>query len=701
MKKNRFLLVFSLVFLIIACLSIGVAAEEGAPTKQKIVVSYNEQLETVDLKFYIASQTAIVGYCSFDYDSSVLELLDKYGNVVPEAVPKHSSDGSSASFLLDVVSSYSNTIVTDVGRGADKLINTKEGYVLYAWMLPSDYPFIDASSGDVLISSVSFRLKDGVEPSSLTEDCIKVATKDITGKVNGWYAGLVVMNKSQKKSSYNGEGQNRALFEAEYIFPEAKSDGGETDTPDKDETSAEDEKPAEDETPAVDKVPETDDNSGETETPSVDETPSDDETPAEDNNPEDSDNTASEETPLDEEKPSDKEFPETDKTPETNDNPKPIVTGSAKCAKVADFNISVNAGTDSVRVKWEKPDGIGDVLGYTLVITDSEFCTVKEISGISGLSSSYTASGLMSDYDYRIYIIAQTIGSYVTSFVEPAKTQSEGKYPSTVVCNVFYNEGDGHLLGLSSELVLFGEKPSKIPTVIPEDGKYFIGWSTGGNTIADAENTKIYGDTIFSAVYSSAKPSADNAGYINGYEDGTFNPSGNITRAEAATLISRLCDDFDNSKKYTHEFTDCEEGFWYEKPVAFCQGKGYIKGYEDGTFNPYGNITRAEFATILFRVFGFDGTLGINVFSDIDGHWGKDNICVLYGAGIIKPDYEGNFRPDEKLTREDAVMMINRCLGIIPDRETILENVKKDGYRFSDVPQYSDSFYDIMAAVMN
>ena len=756
MRRNRLLLSFVFVFLLVSLISVSVFADDNVPTKQKIIVNYNEKSELLELEYYIASGSAIVGYCNFDYDSSILSLVDKNGNVVPDSVPKHSNDGSSASYLSDVVSCYNNTVVTDVGKGADKLINTKDGYIFYAWILPSDYPFVDASSGDALLSKISFKIKDGFTAADLTEDCVKVATKEITNNVSGWYAGLVVMNKSQKRSTYSGEGQNKALFEAIYNLPEntevtppvqdentdedtssdnktedddlvdEEQNNPEENTPvvdsnktdnnktNDDELTNDDEQTVKDELPSEDDVVEE-------ETPAVDENVSDSKTEddnltqeedgnkVDENASEENEETSTTDEPVADQETSNEENSdeETKDEPDTteeiepdlpNENPEPVVINPAVCAKTMDFGITISKDSDSLRVKWTCPESLENVSSYTLIITDTNFIPVRKISGISGLSSSYTASGLMSGFDYKVYLLSHSGDSFVTSRVFDAKTNTPEKHPETVVANVFYEEGNGYMFGLSSELVLFGDKPTKVPEIIPQDGMYFLGWTIDGTTLINPKNTKIYSDTMFSAVYSEAKPLTTKS-FINGYEDGTFKPKGNITRAEAATIISRLCDDYDDSKRYVHNFSDCEKGLWYEKPVAYCQSKGYITGYEDGTFRPYGKITRAEFATILLRVFGFDETIGVNVFSDLDGHWGKNNICVLFSAGITKPDSKGYFRPDQMLTREDAVAMINRCLGTIPNEEAILEQVKNNGYRFTDVPQYSEYFYDIMASV--
>ena len=325
---------------------------------------------------------------------------------------------------------------------------------------------------------------------------------------------------------------------------------------------------------------------------------------------------------------------------------------------------------------------------------------VKKITGIFPVSTSYTVEGLCSDTLYKVYLIASKANIIYTSRVLEFKTGREEGLPSAITCNVTYDKKDAHLFGLSNENVVYGNMVSNPPKVFSKDGKFFIGWSKDGVNVIDIQNEPIYLNTTFYPVFADQEP-LPSPKYIAGYSDGSFSPQGNITRAEVATIISRLGTGFDENQQYTHAFIDCPNGIWYEKYVSFCSGRGYINGYADGTFQPQGNITRAEFATILVRVFGYGRLVGVNVFSDIGGHWAEGYISVLYSAGITVPDKNGNFRPDEMLTREDAVMMINKCLSIIPDRASIIESIKKNGYRFNDLPQYSDSFFDIMSVIMD
>lgn len=100
------------------------------------------------------------------------------------------------------------------------------------------------------------------------------------------------------------------------------------------------------------------------------------------------------------------------------------------------------------------------------------------------------------------------------------------------------------------------------------------------------------------------------------------------------------------------------------------------------------------------RVFDLKTETVVNPFSDTSEHWAGEYVAELFSAGVVNPDANGRFRPNEALERKDAVLFLNKCLGIIPDKSSVEEYVKENGYKFTDVEQYSDYFYSIMAATM-
>ena len=169
----------------------------------------------------------------------------------------------------------------------------------------------------------------------------------------------------------------------------------------------------------------------------------------------------------------------------------------------------------------------------------------------------------------------------------------------------------------------------------------------------------------------------DHYAYIVGYEDGTVRPEGDITRAEVATIFFRLLTDESRDEYWsqTNDYTDVAEGDWYNNAVSTLSKAGILNGYEDGSFQPNGNITRAEFATIAARF--FEATYeGEDLFPDIEGHWARDYINQAAHAGIVNGYEDGTFQPQENITRAEAMTIVNRTLDRHPDADHFLDNMK-------------------------
>ena len=170
---------------------------------------------------------------------------------------------------------------------------------------------------------------------------------------------------------------------------------------------------------------------------------------------------------------------------------------------------------------------------------------------------------------------------------------------------------------------------------------------------------------------------ADHYAYIVGYEDGTVRPEGDITRAEVATIFFRLLTDESRNEYWsqTNDYTDVAEGDWYNNAVSTLSKAGILNGYEDGSFQPNGNITRAEFATIAARF--FEATYeGEDLFPDIKGHWARDYINQAAHAGIVNGYPNGTFQPQENITRAEAMTIVNRTLDRHPDADHFLADMK-------------------------
>ena len=150
--------------------------------------------------------------------------------------------------------------------------------------------------------------------------------------------------------------------------------------------------------------------------------------------------------------------------------------------------------------------------------------------------------------------------------------------------------------------------------------------------------------------------------YVIGYTDGTIRPGNNISRAEIATIFFRLLKDDVREKYMTTDcdFSDVASGAWCRRAIATLTNIGIIHGYTDGTFRPNAQITRAELATIIARFANLD--VNTKTFSDITGHWAQKSIELAAGNGWINGYTDGTFRPNNKITRAETFAMINRVL---------------------------------------
>ena len=162
----------------------------------------------------------------------------------------------------------------------------------------------------------------------------------------------------------------------------------------------------------------------------------------------------------------------------------------------------------------------------------------------------------------------------------------------------------------------------------------------------------------------------DHFAYIVGYGNGEVRPQNNITRAEVATIFFRLLTDDvrDENLTKTNRYSDVAATSWYNTAVSTLSSMGIITGYPDGTFRPNAAITRAEFAAIAAR-FDNDGDKTAAKFSDIATHWAKDEISIAYNNGWITGYPDGTFGPQRDITRAETMALVNRVLNRQPETE--------------------------------
>ena len=148
---------------------------------------------------------------------------------------------------------------------------------------------------------------------------------------------------------------------------------------------------------------------------------------------------------------------------------------------------------------------------------------------------------------------------------------------------------------------------------------------------------------------------AANNGYISGMGDGTFNPKGATTRAQFASMIAKAMG-YDDSLAGETRFKDVPADQWYAGAITYCFDNDIISGYDDGTFQPEKTITRQEAASILKNAFNLTGNSGEKFPDDsaIAG-WAKENVYAVKHSGLMKGyEEDGTFRPNGLMTRAEA-----------------------------------------------
>ena len=241
------------------------------------------------------------------------------------------------------------------------------------------------------------------------------------------------------------------------------------------------------------------------------------------------------------------------------------------------------------------------------------------------------------------------------------------------------------------------------------------GYKTSGSWDKTPSTENITGDTVFTYTYEkksggsggsggSHKPTVtipddvptglngkDHYAYVVGYPDGMVYPQKNITRAEVATIFFRLLEDETREANMTksNSYNDMKDGAWYTCAVSTLSKMGIIKGYEDGSFKPDASISRAEFAAIAAR-FDPDGDKTPATFSDVSSHWAKDEISIAANHGWIKGYEDGSFKPDQKITRAETMTLVNRVLKRLPETK---DDLHKDMKTWPDNQNESAWFY--------
>lgn len=186
--------------------------------------------------------------------------------------------------------------------------------------------------------------------------------------------------------------------------------------------------------------------------------------------------------------------------------------------------------------------------------------------------------------------------------------------------------------------------------------------------------------------------------YVHGRDTGNFDAEDYVTRGEVSAIFSRLIVKKmvfnDNSAS---KFSDVNNEDWYASYVKYLSNVDIIKGYEDGTFKPNAPITRAEFATVASRFFEIESGAE-NQFTDVDdSHWAKEYIDSAVVKGWLLGYEDGTFRPDQPIKRSETVTIVNRMLNRVADKDYIEANYD-DVLTYPDLDESHWAYYEILEA---
>ena len=261
-----------------------------------------------------------------------------------------------------------------------------------------------------------------------------------------------------------------------------------------------------------------------------------------------------------------------------------------------------------------------------------------------------------------------------------------------------YSVSETAISGWTASIKEVDDKDNNIAFEITNSPKRGGGSSGGGPiTIPDDVPTGLdlknhYGYIIgYPVDYYTGKPTTDQT-------KKPVRPEGKITRAEVATIYFRMLTDENRAANWNQVsgFSDVKSSAWYNNAISTLTKAGILKGYEDGTFQPNGYITRAEFATIAIRF--FSGVYeGEDLFPDIKGHWAEDYINNAANKGLVKGYEDGTFGPDRYITRAEAVTLVNRTLNRHPHND----GLHQDMLRWPDNMDTSKWYYADMQEATN
>ena len=320
----------------------------------------------------------------------------------------------------------------------------------------------------------------------------------------------------------------------------------------------------------------------------------------------------------------------------------------------------------------------------------------KTVTGRGSTTQEFTFTVTLSDKEVDGTFGNMTFSSGVATFtLKHGESMTAKGLPAGATYTVTESNNDGYTVTKTGDTGSIKAKE----TVQASFTNHKSGGGSGGGTVTIPDDVPTgldlknhYGYIIgYPVDYYTGKPTTDQT-------KKPVRPEGKITRAEVATIYFRMLTDENRAANWNQVsgFSDVKSSAWYNNAISTLTKAGILKGYEDGTFQPDGYITRAEFATIAIRF--FSGVYeGEDLFPDIKGHWAEDYINNAANKGLVKGYEDGTFGPDRYITRAEAVTLVNRTLNRHPHND----GLHQDMLRWPDNMDTSKWYYADMQEATN
>lgn len=284
-----------------------------------------------------------------------------------------------------------------------------------------------------------------------------------------------------------------------------------------------------------------------------------------------------------------------------------------------------------------------------------------------------------------------------------------GYISSYSTVNVKVTDKDGKTVSVTKSVDNKGNVTVTLPTgKVIDSENYYTVTVTDSKGSAKADTTVILKDRKNGTATGTTDkngmltlPAKEHKAYIVGYDDGTFKPDSNMSRAEAVAIFARLIAEAKGeSISGKASFKDVDKNEWYAGYVGYLEKYDVINGYNDGTFKPDASVTRAEFVAMTVRyydLFNDVNKTGNTVkYTDVsNSYWAYSDIAFAKNIGWLNGYSDGSFRGDNDITRAEVVTVVNRATGRVADKEYAKDNFTKLN-RFTDVTDSSMwYFFDV------